>query len=50
MAGTFDELVAYVISTNYKSSLFDAPKIAEKEQERLEQLILNFKKDIVLPK
>jgi len=50
MDGTFDELVAYIISTNYKSSLFDAQKVADKEQERLEQLILNFKKDIVLSK
>lgn len=50
LSGTFDEMVAYIISTNYKSSLFDAPNIAPKDQERLEQLILNFKKDIVLPK
>ena len=48
MNGTFDELVAYIISANYKSSLFDAPNISREDQERLEQLILNFKKDITL--
>jgi hypothetical protein len=48
MDGEFDELVAYVISTNYKSSLFDAQKVAPDEQERLEQLILNFKKDMII--
>ena len=50
MDGKFDEMVAYIISTNYKSSLFDAQRIADKEQDRLEQLVLNYKKDIILPK
>lgn len=50
MDGQFDEMVAYIISTNYKSSLFDAQRIADKEQDRLEQLVLNYKKDITLPK
>jgi hypothetical protein len=48
MEGTFDELVAYIISSNYKSNKFDSRKIAEKEQERLEQLILNYKKDLII--
>ena len=48
LSGTFDEMVAYIISTNYKSTIFDAPHVAEKDQDRLEQLILNFKKDIIL--
>jgi len=48
MNGTFDEMIAYIISANYKSSLFDAPNISRDDQERLEQLILNFKKDLVI--
>lgn len=48
MSGTFDEMIAYIISANYKSSLFDAPNISRDDQERLEQLILNFKKDLVI--
>ena len=48
MDGTFDELVAYVVSSNYKSNIFDSRKVASEEQERLEQLILNYKKDLIV--
>jgi len=50
MDGSFDELVSYIISTNYKSSLFDTATIETDAQARLEQLILNFKKDLILKK
>jgi len=46
--GGFDELVAYIISTKYSSSIFEAPAISPHHQDRLEQLILNFKRDIIL--
>ena len=48
--GTFDELVAYIISTNYRSSLFNAGAISKPDQERLEELVLNFKREIILSK
>lgn len=48
ISGTFDELVAYLISTSYKSGVFAANTISKEHQGRLEELILNFKKDITL--
>ena len=48
MDGTFDELVAYLISSSYKSSTFAANAISKEHQDRLEELVLNFKKDITL--
>lgn len=50
MDGAFDELVAYIVSIKYKSSVFNAQIVAKDEQERLEELILNFKRDITLGK
>jgi hypothetical protein len=48
MSGTFDELVAYLISISYKSSTFNAGMINKESQDRLEELVSNFKKDITL--
>lgn len=48
MSGTFDELVAYLISISYKSGTFNANIISKDHQDRLEELVLNFKKDITL--
>lgn len=50
LKGTFDELVAYIISTNYKSTLFKASQISKPDVDRLEELVLNFKREIILPK
>ncbi len=48
LEGTFDEIIAYVVSTNYKSTLFDTPNLSQDDQARLEQLVLNYKKDITI--
>lgn len=48
--GQLDEFIAYIISANYKSTLFDARIINSDAQNRLEELVINFKKDIIIKK
>ena len=44
------EVISYLISTLYKSTLFEMKIIDEDNQKRLEELVLNFKKDLVVSK
>jgi len=48
LEGTFDEIIAYIVSTNYKSTIFNTPNLSQDDQIRLEQLVLNYKKDIII--
>jgi len=48
--GDMVEVVAYLISTLYKSTLFESKVINEESQKRLEELVLNFKRDLVVSK
>lgn len=50
LTGTIDEFIAYIISANYKSTLFDARVINVDAQNLLEELVLNFKKDLIIKK
>ena len=44
------EVISYLISTLYKSTLFEMKIIDEEKQQRLEELVLNFKKDLIVSK
>jgi len=48
LKGDMDELISYLISTQYKSTIFDSKIIDTDAQKRLEELVLNFKRDITL--
>ncbi len=50
IGSSMDAFVSLCISSKYKSSIFDAKIINEESQVRLENLLLNFKKDIILKK
>ena len=44
------EVISYLISTIHKSTLFEMKIIDEDNQKRLEELVLNFKKDLIVSK
>lgn len=48
--GDVVELIAYLVSNLYKSTLFEMKVIDESSQKRLEELVLNFKRDLVISK
>ena len=48
--GDVVELISYLISNLYKSTLFEMKVIDESSQKRLEELVLNFKRDLVISK
>lgn len=48
--GDMVEIVSYLISTLYKSTLFESKVIDEEKQKRLEELVLNFKRELVISK
>lgn len=48
--GDIEDLIAYLVSTNYQNQLFDGYQINKEAQEQLELYILNFKKNITYSK
>lgn len=48
MKGSFSELISYLISAIYKSPLFTVINIDKDKQVRLEELVLNFKRELVI--
>ena len=50
LEGDVVELIAYLISNLYKSTIFEMKVIDETSQNRLEELVLNFKRDLTISK
>ena len=48
MDSDLEDFVAYVISSKYKSNIFECKIIDKEKQDRLESLILNYQSKIVL--
>ena len=50
LEGDVVEVISYLVSNLYKSTLFEMKVIDETSQNRLEELVLNFKRDLTISK